>query len=75
MSLRWKPSKDQFTETHCGLWKISPKYWGRVTATSYELRHGKGYGEHVGTFDTRSAAKRKADELQTRDERHLYNEV
>lgn len=65
MTMRWKPSKDQFTETHCGLWKISPKYWGRVTATSYELRHGKGHGEHVGTFDTQSKAKQRAAELSS----------
>lgn len=69
MSLRWKRSKEQFTETHCGLWKISPKYWGRVTATSYELRRGKGHGEHVGTFDTQSAAKQKADALHSANPR------
>lgn len=62
MRLRWTPSKEQFTETHDGLWKIRPRYWGRVRAAEYALTKR---AQHVGLFPTQTAAKEKADELHS----------
>ena len=61
--IRWKPSREQFVDSHCGQWRIAPKYWGRVRAVEYELRRGAGYGVHVGNFDTQAKAKAHAASL------------
>ena len=59
----WKKSIDGFVESHCGLWDISPLYWGCETAQSYELTYRpKGErSKRVGSsFDTQRAAKKAA---------------
>lgn len=38
MSLRWKPSREGYTETHCGRFSLRPIFWGRVSATEYEVK-------------------------------------
>jgi hypothetical protein len=62
--IRWKRANDDFVESHDGHWRITPLYWGCVSAQMYELwRDGKRVASHCSTQrEAKEDAERLASE-------------
>ena len=57
-SVKWKRSKDDYVDSHCGLWKITPNYWSCVRPQSFTLeRKVDGKWKRV---DSHCATQREA---------------
>ena len=65
MSIHWGPSRDDYVESHCGQWWITPNYWGCTRPQSYTLkRKMNGAWKTLSSFcSTQREAKEDAERL------------
>jgi len=60
MKIQWNRSEDGYVESKCGMWKITPLYWGCVRPQNYQLWLGskKCGGFHETQTEAKKAAER-----------------
>lgn len=60
--LKWNKSKEGFTDSKCGRFRITPEYWGRCNPQSYKLIITASKSA-THSFNTQKQAKEYANEL------------
>lgn len=61
MTIRWKRSTEGYCDSHCGRWKITPLYCGRVKPQFFDLYRD---GQKVALMlSSQRQAKDRADAL------------
>lgn len=70
--VKWNRSNEGFVESKCGRFTISPEYWGRESAQSYELKE-KQTGKRYRFQDTQSVAKSKADFITVQEKKEAMS--
>ena len=70
--VKWYRSKEGFVESKCGRFSISPEYWGRETAQSYELKDNNTK-KRYRLQDTQSDAKSKADSIIYKEKKEVLS--
>jgi hypothetical protein len=72
-TIGWKRSTEDFVESHCGRWWITPIYGGTTRPERYDLRHNAsgevGGWRVVGSGQTQSECKEEAARLAAKGSR------
>ena len=58
--IRWKRAKDDYVESYCGNWWVTPNYWGCTRPQSYTLM--RKVDGHWKISDRDCATQREAKE-------------
>jgi len=60
-SIKWGRSEDGYVDSKCGLFRIVPKWWGRVSPQEYVVEHRvEETWTRIESADTQRDAKRRA---------------
>lgn len=64
-AVKWKRAKDDYVESHCGNWWITPNYWSCVRPQSFSLdRKVDGKWKRVSSHcPTQRDAKAEAERI------------
>lgn len=68
MTIRWKRSHEDYVESHCGNWWITPNYWSCTRPQSFTLNRKvdgkwKAVDHHCATQrDAKAEAARRLEE-------------